>query len=140
MRAVALLGLLAVSCAPPPKTTSFAVHPAGVSGERIAHRAVLFDQGDIPVLRKAGGLPVGSLTMQGEWTRPELETAVAKAAAEHGGTHYMPGTWTGSPASWSVTPVAPTTTNASFVVVRVPANAWHRIPPGIVPEPYAGID
>jgi hypothetical protein len=143
VRAALLLGLVTttLSCAPPQaKGVEWSVHPSGTGGERIVHRAVQFDVSDVPVLRKAGGLPVGTLTMKGEWKQAELTAAVEKAAADHGGTHFTQGEWAGSPASWDVTRVAPTTTNARYVIVRVPANAWHRIPPSLVPEPYAGMD
>lgn len=141
MRAFALLvSLAAISCADHPKSANFSAHPNGTGGERIVHRAVQFDVSDVPTLRKAGGLPLGTLVMKGEWKQAELTAAVEKAAADHGGTHFAQGEWSGSPASWDVIRVAPKTTDAKFVIVRVPANAWHRIPPSLVPEPYAGVD
>jgi hypothetical protein len=142
VRALALaVSLAAISCADiNPKSVNFTAHPNGTGGERIVHRAVQFDVSDVPTLRKAGGLPLGTLVMNGEWKQAELHAAVAKAAADHGGTHFMQGQWSGSPASWDVTAVGPVTKDAKYVIVRVPANAWHRIPPSLVPEPYAGVD
>jgi hypothetical protein len=131
-------------------------HPQSVAWEpyskraptnQIAVKAIQVGEGDLGALKKAGALPIGTLTMRGRDLNAVID-ATATEAAEFGGTHYMMGRWSeqtstvayhgsGTADSWTVVPLTSTTSTARFVVLRVPVSGWQHLPDILTPQTTA---
>jgi hypothetical protein len=143
--AVLALALVSVGCTDywtiryQPKT---ATQPKTVS----TPKAVRFYEGDVAALDGANARPIGTLTItaSSHWSSTRLEEAhaeAAEAAARRGGTHFLflapeedRRTVTILGSSWAVSREKTTLRGASYLVVRVEADAWGQLPEALRPS------
>jgi len=145
-----VLFLALLACGHRPGTIAWKPYSMRMNGSHIADRAVLIGEGDLGVVRSAGGLPAGTMTMRDSegWSMETIHEYAAQDAAEYGGTHYMAGEWSESTStaysahkigdSWAVIPHTSVTRTLEFVVIRVPRSGWDRLPAALTPRAFTG--
>jgi hypothetical protein len=127
----------------------------GADYPRVAVQALPCQEAQIELLTKAGGVPIGTIDAKAwrvDATDDDLDEKAAKEAADHGGTHIVlttrgldtmtytqPGQTTtdcthdGHEGECQTTTTDPTTSTvtkptARYVVFRVPADGWAKLP------------
>jgi hypothetical protein len=148
-RAAVLLTVMAACHGGGPYSIAWTPYSVRMSRGHIAQRAILIGEGDIGVVRKAGGLPAGTITMRGAgYSVDAITWSAAIEAAEYGGTHYMMGKWSESTSTsytghkigdtWFIVPHDRTTNTIDYVVIRVPTSGWGDLPADLTPVPWTG--
>ncbi len=136
----------------------FAPYSATAVKRPVTDSAVFAYAGDVPLLKKARGVLVGTVIMTGNafTSRDDLRERALREAAARGGTHVFIENESAMTSFAKLTPDrAVTTVNGNtatttfrpgasvpvtfhggrFVVVRISPERWHRLPPQLRPEP-----
>ena len=133
VRRFALCLVLLASCGVP-EFQAWEPRSTQSNSSQIAKRAIMIGQDDLPPIRKAGGLPFGTLTYTGDDLK-EVANEAAEKAAQLGGTHFMVGQWSSSESVnvWTVTG-SETKHEFRFIVIRVPLSGWPNLPDALTPS------
>lgn len=126
-----LFGAL-LACRAGPSATNWAPHSVQAGSSRIAARAVSIGDGDLEIVRDAGGVFLGTLTMDEGTSGDSMEEAVADEAAQRGGTHFV---YSGaSETSDRVGAYTIKNRNPRYRVYRVAVGGWSSLPLGLQPK------
>lgn len=127
-----LFGAL-LACRSGPSATDWTAHSVNAAHERLTKNAIEVGGGDLEDIRQAGGAFLGTLTMDEGTSGDSMDKAVAREAANRGGTHYLASgstTETTHAGAWTLKDRKP-----RFRVYRVPLHGWSSLPPSLTPEP-----
>ncbi|MFT3775175.1 MAG: hypothetical protein QM820_58250 [Minicystis sp.] len=132
----------------------------GAAYAPLVYRAVRCEEGEVPAVLAAGGMPIGTIAARSitvTATNDDLFEKALRAAGQNGGTHVVltergiesftvtnPGTvqkrcvQTGDAVDCQRTYTPPTETTyekptAKFIVLRVPPERWGLLPPQLRP-------
>jgi hypothetical protein len=132
--AAAVLFAALLACRSGPSPTDWSPRSVQTAPDRIAEKAIAVGEDDLRDVREAGGVLLGTLTMDEGTSGDSMEDAVAVEAAERGGTHFVAAgssTDTTHAGAWTVKNKYP-----RFNVYRVPTGGWSMLPPSLAPKKY----